>query len=338
MASRLPSVRLLSARLPALIVLLVAVCCAGCAIDRTRQSASYKMRADLDRGRDRSRDLEKDLVRERQRIDAMQNKAQDARKRIAESGASLESFLEELGRVRGELSSANHASDEAARFSEDMDMRISEIERRFMRLEAALIKAELLDDEAASGAGQTQGSGGAQDEAAGVEPAALDEDDAVENDAVEDDAGESVALADDSARPVPSQASAREATASAEEQMFQSALIHVEEKSWDRAGSALQNFIKSYPESQWRVEALYLLGECLFYLERYRGALRQYQKVVESDKQAKWSARALFRQALCLQAMGMVVEAKDFLHDVVGLYPQSPEAAKARMRLEGADE
>jgi TolA-binding protein len=74
----------------------------------------------------------------------------------------------------------------------------------------------------------------------------------------------------------------------------------------------------------------------MFHLERYRGALRQYQKVVDSDQQGPWAARSMFRQALCFQAMGKPDESAVFLSDLVRLYPDSPEAAKAREEMEDA--
>lgn len=295
----------------------------GCVIDRTRQSASYKMRADVDGARDRARDLEKDLARERQRIDSMQNRASDARKRLAESGATLESFLEELMQVRGELSSATHASDEAGRFSEDLDMRISEIEVRFARLEAALRKAELVDDESLELVG-------ADEDAVGSRP------DSAEGQTVQSQRDSELAPSKPDEAVLPLQAvEASQATESGpEEEAFQRALLLVQGKSWDRAGAALQEFLKTYPESRWQLEGMYLLGECLFQLERYRAALRQYQTVVDSDKDGKWASRSMFRQALCFEVMGKPDEAEVFLKDLVRLYPESPEAARAQEKME----
>ncbi len=308
----------------------------GCVIDRTRQSASYKMRADVDSARDRARALEKDLARERERIDSMQNKALDARKRIAESGATLESFLEELMQVRGELSSATYASGEAARFSEDLDLRISDIEVRFMRLEEALRKAELLDDEALRPpevlSAPSPGASGLVVAPQGQEIRTLE--------------SQSRGSDGDSVTSDPSPGAAKEdAEPSPDEVMFQRALLLVEGKSWDRAGAVLQQFIKSYPQSPWQVEALYLLGECLFHLERYRGAVRQYQKVVDAaegadsaSERAAWAGRAMLRQSSCFEAMGMADEAAVFLDDLLRLYPNSPAAIKVQKKRENAGE
>jgi tol-pal system protein YbgF len=310
-----------------LVALVVVGFAAGCVIDRTRQSASYKMRADVDSARDRARDLEKDLARERQRIDSMQNRATDARKRIAESGATLESFLEELMQVRGELSNVAHGSEEAGRFSEDLDLRIGAIEQRFARLEMALRQAELLDDESLGPAG------------------AVGEVDGQREDSVEDPSSQSVDSPESGASQTPSEVVSAEVVEPApspvaepgpEEAMFQRALLLMKGKSFDRAGAVLQEFLKAYSESRWRLEAQYMLGECLFHLGRYKGALRQYQKVVDSDQRGQWAARSMFRQALCFRAMGKTDEAGVFLSDLVRLYPDSAEAVKAREELEDA--
>jgi tol-pal system protein YbgF len=302
----------------------------GCVIDRTRKSASYKMRADVDSARDRARDLEKDLVRERQRIDSMQNRASDARKRLAESGATLESFLEELMQVRGELSTATHASAEAGRFSEDLDMRISEIEVRFSRLEAALRKAELLDAESLQlPKTDEQATASKPDSVEEVQPTqrqGSSEQPDSEPDVVAGKAPEIKASQEE------------EAGAGPEEEAFQRALLLVQNKSWDRAGASLQEFLKTYPESRWQLEGLYLLGECLFKLERYRGALRQYQRVVDSDNDGKWAARSMLRQAQCFEAMEKPNESAVFLSDLVRLYPESPEAARAQEKMEESND
>jgi len=299
----------------------------GCVIDRTRQSSSYRLRAELDSTRDRARALETDLVRERQRIDSMQHKASDARKRIAESGASLESFLEELTQVRGELSGLSYNFGETGRYREDLDMRISDLELRFVRLEQLLRDAEVvplasedavavepIEEEAAS---------------AGVVPAV------VEGEESEDSTPSPAAQAPPS-QPIADEEPVivQEDGPAADEVMFERGLLLIRERKWDKAGGVLQTFLKTHPDSRWSLEALYLLGECLFNLGRYRGAIRQYQKVVDRDERGEWAARAMFKQGLAFAEMGTLSESTVFLSDVVRLYPQSPEAEQARKKLE----
>ena len=121
---------------------------------------------------------------------------------------------------------------------------------------------------------------------------------------------------------------------SADKVMFQRGLVLIKERKWDKAGGVLQTFLKTYPDSRWNLEAMYLLGECLFNLERHRGALRQYQKVVDRDESGEWAARAMFKQGLAYAEMGTLSESTVFFSDVVRLYPKSPEAEKARQKLE----
>jgi len=320
--------RLVAALRFLLVVAVMVGLAAGCVIDRTRQSASYKMRADVDSARDRARDLEKDLARERLRIDSMQNRASDARKRIAESGATLESFLEELMQVRGELSDAVHSSDEAERFSEDLDLRIGALEQRFVRLEAALRRAELLDDEALGFAGEVA-EAGAENEVSDVAGAGSEATDLK-------DSGVSTSSSEAASVDALEVSQGQSAEQSPEEAMFQRALLLMKGKSFDRAGAVLQEFLRAYPASGWLLEAQYMLGECLFHLERYKGALRQYQKVVDADDQGQWAARSMLRQARCFRALGKVDEAEVFLSDLVRLYPDSPEAARAQEEMEDA--
>ena len=120
---------------------------------------------------------------------------------------------------------------------------------------------------------------------------------------------------------------------SEDEVMFQRALLLVKRKKWDQAGGVLQTFLRAHPDSRWQLEAMYLLGECLFYLERYSGAVRQYQQVVDRDERGEWAARAMFKQGLSFAEMDRLDESKVFLSDLIRLYPGSPEAKKARMRV-----
>ena len=121
---------------------------------------------------------------------------------------------------------------------------------------------------------------------------------------------------------------------SSEEVMFERALQLLKQRKWDKAGGVVQSFLKAYPDSRWRLQALYLLGECLFNLERHSGAIRQYQKVVDLDESGEWAARAMFRQGLSFAEMGTLAEARVFLSDVIRLYPESPEAAQAGKKME----
>jgi tol-pal system protein YbgF len=304
----------------------------GCVIDRTQQSSSYLLRSELDSTRDRARDLEKDLLRERQRIDAMQHKASDARKRIAESGATLESFLEELTQVRGELSGLSYSFGETGRYREDLDMRISGLELRFVQLEMMLRDAEVLSP--------------ASDGAASVEPGEEEADSGESTPVAVEDAGPEESDPSPPEQAPPEQAPPPQAIAdqenivvqqdgpAADDVMFQRGLVLIKERKWDKAGGVLQTFLKTHPDSRWHLEAMYLLGECLFNLGRHRGAIRQYQKVVDRDESGEWAARAMFKQGLAFAEMGTLSESTVFLSDVVRLYPKSPEAEKARQKLE----
>ena len=313
----------------------------GCAIDRTGRSGSRLLQIEVDSARDRARVLEKDLARERDRIDAMQHRASDARKRIAESGATLESFLEELMRVRGELSTAGHSADRSRQFVEDLDLRISQLELRYGRLERALLEAELVDSETlaaerslslAEGGDEQPGPGAIEVQRAESAQDPLASDSGIAGASSPVVSQDSASVGVEAGGPVAAKTASDRPPESADDvqgKLFQRALLLIQEQQWDAAGTALQKFIKAHPESRWRMEAEYLLGECLFQLGRYRSAVRQYQRVVDGDDEGQWAARALLRQAGCFKALSRVSEMRIFLEDLIRLYPQSPEARTA---------
>jgi len=357
-----------------LLVAVVALCLSGCVTDRTGRSASYLMTTKLETTRARARALEEDLLLERQRIDDMQSRAAASRKRLAESGATLESFLEELQAVRGHLALLRHELDGAGRRDEDMDLRLTELEVMLSDLGQRLgveptadtpAEPELVGDEAApkdpvvapaqAVEGRTERSSGAAEEAGADEPEPAGDGDVAkpkpikESDAVvaSSSAGaeqaklgsavEEIVMQTEGGEPEGPKSPSPGAENSPESALFQAGLLLVKAGSWERAGGRLQQFLRTYPKSKWAPQAMYLVGECLFELGRYKMAITEFQKVIERDGRSPWAPRAMLRQAYAFAALGTADDleaSRIFLAELIRLYPKANEAEEARSRLE----
>ena len=123
-----------------LLVLLVSAPTTGCVVDWTGQSGSYLLREKLDVTRTKTRDLQSDLEKERERIDVMDQRAAEARRRYADSGASVQALMEDLTFVRGQLDSIQHAITRSGQLNEDMSFQLTAIEARLGHIEGQLVE------------------------------------------------------------------------------------------------------------------------------------------------------------------------------------------------------
>ncbi|HCP47081.1 MAG TPA: hypothetical protein DIU15_13630 [Deltaproteobacteria bacterium] len=359
-----------------LLCLAVAVSAPGCVTDRTGRSASYLMTTKLETTRARARALEEDLLLERQRIDDMQNRAVASRKRLAESGATLESFLEELQSVRGQLALLRHELDGVGRRDEDMDFRLTELEVMLADLAVrmgvepvAVAPVEVapsedkqssnsppsspteepvgtepqVDVSAAVGnesspAGSSSSSPAAPSETSETSPEGAGREADADADTVKlGSAVSEIVMQTEGGDPSPAPVASSGGQASPEAAMFQAGLLLVKAGSWERAGGHLQQFLRSYPKSQWASEGMYLVGECLMELARYKMAITEYQKVIERDDGSPWAPRAMLRQSQAFDALGTAQDkeaSRIFLAELIRLYPEAKEAEEARERLE----
>lgn len=312
-----------------LLVLLVSVPTGGCVVDWTGQSGSYLLREKLDITRTRTRDLQTDLQKERDRIDTMDQRAAEARRRYADSGASVQALMEDLTFVRGQLDSIQHAISRSGQLNEDMSFQLTAIDARLGHIEGQLIErvegyevAPVMmmpfEDEGAAapdpdGAPEAEGDNDAgasasEEEVPEAQPAPADEPVAVVDPAVSD-----------------------------EERMFREGLTLTQQGEWKRAGGKLQEFTKEHPESHWWLEGQFLVGRCLYELGRYKAAIGEYQKVIVRDDKSAWAPRAMFMQGMAFESLGTrddLDAAEVFYSELRRLYPKSDEATKAKVRLD----
>lgn len=99
------------------------------------------------------------------------------------------------------------------------------------------------------------------------------------------------------------------------------------------AAKAFLEFIKKYPGSAYVPEAHYWIGNALFSLKDYQGALDTYQELLDAYPSTPRAADVLFNIAGCQQELKQGKEAQKTLKSLVSKYPSSDAAAKAKKLL-----
>jgi len=323
-----------------LLALAAASLVSGCVVDKTGRSATYILQDRVDANRLRVHTVEKDLALQVTRVDDMEERAANARQRLADSGATLETFLEEMQALRGEVSDLSLALEENKGTMGAVEFRLAALEARISHLEKELdITPPLIlppmepeDD-------------GAGDDGASSSDAAGDAGSDADSDASDGDSG-SAADGDDEAEATAAAEMTRaaddeivvaSAEPSEEDVLFQQGLVFMKKKDYEKAGARFEKFLRTNPDADRAVEARYLTGQCLFELGRHKAAITTFQKAIEADEKGPFAPKSMFMQALAFEELGTdddIEAAKVFFSELIRLYPKSDDAERAARKLE----
>jgi len=301
----------------------------ACVYDRTGRSGSSVLVRDMQANQVAVERVGTEVAAERARIDAMEDRASLARRNLAKSTATAESLVDSLQALAGELQNIRHALDKGQAFDNDLDMRLADIAFRLMAVEEKLgIEPEpfqpVEEPEPAE-----EAPDGAATESDGGEPDAPEEggDDAVAGAVaipVQDSIpGEEAAEEDDEVTP--------------DLNLLARALKAMQEGNYAQAGRALTDYLDQYSDSARASDARVLLGDCLFELGRYNEAISEYERFIQIAPDHERIPSAMLSQGLAFIELGSESDmqaARVFLDDLIELYPGSPEADKAKRKLE----
>ena len=120
---------------------------------------------------------------------------------------------------------------------------------------------------------------------------------------------------------------------SAENRAFESAYGLFKGGSHANAAMAFQEFLKKHPGSVHVPNAHYWLGNALFVLKDYQGALDTYQGLLKAFPGVPHAPDILFSIAGCQQELKLDAAAKKTLKQLIAKYPSSEAAAKAKELL-----
>lgn len=118
------------------------------------------------------------------------------------------------------------------------------------------------------------------------------------------------------------------------EQQYQRALdlIRIENR-FVEGRELLEQFIKTYPEHELLVNALYWSGEALYGEKQYELAILKLQDVISKYPGHPKAAAAMFKQALAFNALGDRQNAKTTMQKMIDEYPTAEQLESAKKFL-----
>jgi len=318
----------------ALLVVAAPLAVGGCVIDRTGRSGSSMVLRDIEANSASVAYTREQVETEAARIDAIENRAALARRSLAESTATAENLLESVQEVAGQVQALRHTLEKSARFDLDVDERLADLEFRLMMIEDKLgIEPDYGDEEE-----EPDDAG----EPVEGEPAAAADGETPDGGAATP--GPAVAEADPALAPAEDGTAAAAAAAGEPEEVSEEsldqlarALKAVQDERYKQGGSLLTEFLREHPDHPRAGDARNLLGDCLFAMGRYKEAISEYEGFVQAHPQHPSVPQAMFRQGLAFIELGTESDleaARIFLDDLIEKYPDSPEAEKAKRKIE----
>jgi tol-pal system protein YbgF len=118
---------------------------------------------------------------------------------------------------------------------------------------------------------------------------------------------------------------------------YEAAWRTLEKKDYKLAIGRFKEFLKKHAKSKLAVNAQYWLGECHYALREFEQAIVEFDAVRRKYPQGDKVPAALLKQGYAFAELGEKVNARLILQEVVEKFPQSSEAAKAKLRLKALE-
>jgi tol-pal system protein YbgF len=111
----------------------------------------------------------------------------------------------------------------------------------------------------------------------------------------------------------------------------------MEKRDYRLAISRFKEFLKKYPKSNLADNAQYWIGESHYGLREFDQAIIEFDAVRRRYPQGEKVPAALLKQGYAFAELGEKVNARLLLQEVLEKFPETPEAAKAKMRLKSLE-
>lgn len=115
--------------------------------------------------------------------------------------------------------------------------------------------------------------------------------------------------------------------------LYSKVLSSYREKDAVELRQATEFLLKTYPDSSFADNSLYLCGLQAFESGRYNVAIQDFDKVLAQFPNGNKAVTALLSKAIALKKTGQVHKSRKMLSDLKETYPGSPEAMRARLEL-----
>ena len=118
------------------------------------------------------------------------------------------------------------------------------------------------------------------------------------------------------------------------EKAYSDAYQIFKEGNYDKARTEFQNFLTTYPDSEYSDNAQFWIGECYFLEKNYEKAILEYEKVAKNFPGGNKVPYALLKQGLSFLKLNDKTSAKLLLQQVIKAYPNTNQARMARSKLQ----
>lgn len=137
-----------------------------------------------------------------------------------------------------------------------------------------------------------------------------------------------------SAPPAPAVAATPQAeTASG---LYEKALqVLREDQQYAEGRELMASFLQRYPDHPLAINAAYWIGEAFYAEKNYEKAILQFEDVIQKYGEHPKVAAALLKQGLAFDALGDRDSARLLLQRTVKQFPETQEATKAEMIMQG---
>lgn len=119
------------------------------------------------------------------------------------------------------------------------------------------------------------------------------------------------------------------------QQTYQAALRDYNSAKYDLANSEFGDVVKYYPQDDLAGNAHFYMGEIAYRQGKYPQAVKQYDAVLEQFAGNPKAPAAQLRKGECLLQNQQREAGAQELRSLIQRYPQTPEAAEARSKLNG---
>ncbi len=118
------------------------------------------------------------------------------------------------------------------------------------------------------------------------------------------------------------------------EAAYRGAFVMLKAGQYDESIASFNNFLQTYPSSQYADNAQYWLGEAYYVMRQFEPAIDQYQQLVNGYPDSKKRSHAMLKIAYCYHELGLADEAVGILTDLKTQFPGSAASRLADERMQ----
>ncbi len=118
-----------------------------------------------------------------------------------------------------------------------------------------------------------------------------------------------------------------------EKALYDDAYSTFKRGNFKTAKDKFKKFITTFPNSTYKVNSQFWIGECYYKIGDYAEAIIRYDEIIANSPHHQKAASALLKQGFAFLKLGDATDGKLILNKVITNYPKSDQAEIARRKL-----